>query len=116
MIGALEYMQLMLQAKAEIADLEAQLEAEKVRHAKTRAAHAAVLLQTRTAHEALMLQRQDMRRREIKRTDAAMDELFEKQLRQRREFKALERERDFLHDRVRTLDAESLRWAIAGEE
>lgn len=93
-----------------------ELEAEKVRHAKTRAAHAAVLLQTRTAHEALLLQRQEMRRKEIKRTDAAMDELFEKQLRQGRELKAIERERDFLQASVRTLEAEGLQLAIAGEE
>ncbi len=130
MIGMIQYIELMHKAKMEIAELEealnkangewqamqAALEAEKVKHAKTRAAHAALLLQTRTAHEALMLQRQEMRRKEIKRTDAAMDELFEKQLRQSRELKAIERERDFLQASVRTLEAEGLRLAIAGEE
>ena len=35
MIGVLEYMQLMLQAKAKIAELEAQLEAGRLRHEKT---------------------------------------------------------------------------------
>jgi len=43
-IGALQYMQLMLQAKAEIAELEAKLEAEKIRHAKTRAKYAELVL------------------------------------------------------------------------
>ena len=98
MIGTMEYLDLMRQAKAEIAELEAELnkahgewqgmqaelEGEKVRHAKTRAALAAV---------------------RIREGDAAWVVLVERHARTLANLGAMQADRDYLLARVRDLEA-----------
>ena len=98
MIGMIQYIELMHQAKMEIAELEADLnkangewqgmqadlEAEKVRHAKTRAALAAV---------------------RIREGDAAWVVLVEKHARTLANLGAMQADRDYLLARVRDLEA-----------
>ena len=98
MIGMIQYIELMHQAKIEIAELEADLnkangewqgmqaalEAEKVRHAKTRAALAAV---------------------RIREGDAAWVVLVEKHARTLANLGAMQADRDYLLARVRDLEA-----------
>ena len=98
MIGTMEYLALMRQAKAEIAEFEAELnkahgewqamqaelEAEKVRHAKTRAKLAAF---------------------RIREGDAAWVVLVEKHARTLANLGAMQADRDYLLARVRDLEA-----------
>ena len=84
MIGTMEYLDLMLQAKAEIAEVAAELEAEKVRHAKTRAKLAAF---------------------RIREGDAAWVVLVEKHARTLANLGAMQADRDYLLARVRDLEA-----------